>query len=351
MPYTNYQDEFQGDHLLSKDELANHLRHFVSFFNLNVKTPAAAVSVVAKHVVQATGIASQKPHVPTLTNTNVYKGIAIHSSNYRNGQHLANQGVKSVLIVGSANTAFDIMEDCYAASLQVTMVVRSPTYIVPLDYIENKKSLGAYDLGVAAADRMFLALPTEISGQLARNLFRMLASKEPDRYTALRKAGFPVLDSAEPNQALYSNLVERAGGTELLVQGKAGIKSGVEPVAFTETGLRFSDGSTTDANSVIWCTGYADRDVRDTVVEILGGDEGVHDGNMLGLPEIAARLDATWGVDSEGGIRGVWKRQLRLENYWVMGGFTQQHRWYSRVLALQIKAALEGILPEAHREF
>ncbi|KAG8357847.1 hypothetical protein FVEN_g4332 [Fusarium venenatum] len=355
MPYTNYQDEFQGDLLLSKDELADHLRRFVSSFNLNVvtsatiqstvydtlnkewtikvKTPAAAVAVVAKHVVQATGIASQKPHVPTITNTNVYKGIAIHSSNYRNGQHLANQGVKSVLIIGSANTAFDIMEDCHAAGLQTTMVVRSPTYIVPLEYMKNKISLGAYDLGVAAADRMFLALPTEISGQLARNLFRMLASKEPDRYTALRKAGFPVLDSTEPNQALYSNLVERAGGhyvdtggTKLLAQGKAGIKSGVEPVAFTETGLRFSDGSTTDANAVIWCTGYADRDVRDTAVEILGGDEGVHDGNMLGPPEIAAHLHATWGVDSEGEIRGMCKRHLRLENYWVMGGFTQQHR-------------------------
>jgi hypothetical protein len=237
------------------------------------------------------------------------------------------------------------------------MVVRSPTYIVPLEYIQNKTSLGAYDLGVAAADRMFLTLPTEISGQLARNLFRMLASQEPNRYDGLRKAGFPVLDSAEPNQALYSNLVERAGGhyvdtggTELLAQGRAGIKSGVEPVAFIETGFQFSDGTTADADAVIWCTGYADRDVRDMAVEILGGDERVHDENMLGPQEIAGHLDATWGVDTEGEIRGMWKRHLRLENYWVMGGFTQQHRWYSRVLALQIKAALEGILPEAHLE-
>jgi hypothetical protein len=237
------------------------------------------------------------------------------------------------------------------------MVARSPTYIVPLEYIQNKRSLGAYDLDVAAADRMFLTLPTEISGQLARNLFRMLASQEPDRYSALKKAGFPVLDSSEPNQALYSNLVERAGGhyvdiggTELLAQGRAGVKAGVEPITFTETGLRFSDGSAADADAVIWCTGFADRDVRDTAVEILGGNESVGDENILDPRDIAARLDATWGVDSEGEIRGMWKRHPRLENYWVMGGFTQQHRWYSRVLALQIKAALEGILPEAYRE-
>ncbi|QPC76862.1 hypothetical protein HYE68_007614 [Fusarium pseudograminearum] len=350
VPATPVLDEFQGDHLLSKDELADHLRRFVSRFNLNiitsakiqstaynklskkwkikVETPTKIITVTAKHVVQATGIGSQKPHVPIIANAHDYKGIAIHSSDYRNGQRLVNQGVKSVLIVGSANTAFDILEDCHAAGLQVTMVVRSPTYVVPLEYIKNKRSLGAYDFGVAAADRMFLTLPTEISGQLARNLFRMLASQEPDRYAALQKAGFPVLDSAEPRQALHSNLVERAGGhyvdiggTELLAQGRAGVKAGVEPVAFTGTGLRFSDGSIADAEAVIWCTGYSDHDVRNMAVEILGGDEGVHDDNTLGPQEIAARVDATWGVDSEGEIRGMWKRHPRLENYWIMGGW------------------------------
>lgn len=39
------------------------------------------------------------------------------------------------------------------------------------------------------------------------------------------------------------------------------------------------------------------------------------DKNLLGLRDIASRLDATWGIDSEGEIRGIWKRHLRLENY------------------------------------
>ena len=55
-------------------------------------------------------------------------------------------------------------------------------------------------------------------------------------------------------------------------------------------------------------------------------------------------------IDSEGEVRGMWKRHLRMENYWVMGGYTQQHRWHSRTVALQIKAALEGILPPAYRK-
>lgn len=116
MACKDYQDEFQGDHLLSKDELADHLRQFVSCFDLNVitsakiqsttynkltnqwkikvETPTKIITVIAKHVVQATGIGSQKPHVPILANAHDYKGIAIHSSDYRNGQRLVNQGVK-----------------------------------------------------------------------------------------------------------------------------------------------------------------------------------------------------------------------------------------------------------------
>ncbi|KLO83292.1 putative flavoprotein involved in K+ transport [Fusarium fujikuroi] len=380
MPYMSYPEELRGLHRLSKDELANHLAQYVASFNLNVitsttiqstvydrssekwtielQTPTGAITVTAKQLVQATGVSSQKPYVPTIASSEVYKGINIHSSDYKNARALFEQGVKSVLIIGSANTAFDILGDCHAAGLEPTMVVRSPTYICPFEYICNDVSLGAYNFDVARGDRIFLMLPSAVEGQLARNLFRMLASKEPDRYTALRRAGFPVLDSTDPKQALFSNLIERAGGhyidvggTDMVAQGKASVKAGVEPIAFTESGLQFSDGSSAAADAVIWCTGFADRDVRSVVAEILGGEKHTaSEEKILGPREIADRLDATWGIDAEGEIRGMWKRHLRLDNYWVMGGYTQQHRWHSRTLALQIKAALEGILPPTYRE-
>lgn len=248
------------------------------------------------------------------------------------------------------------------------MVVRSPTYIVPVEYCCDKMSLGAYDFGVEAADNLFMTLPTSVDGQLGRGLFQMFASKEPKRYAALEAAGFPVLDSSHPSCALMHNLLERAGGhyvdvggTKLLEQRKVGIKAGVEPVGYTVAGLRLSDGSTIDADAVVWCTGFADTDVCSTAAEILGGGSSIMNGDaessqvtgeskhILGPKEIAARLDGTWGIDEEGEIRGIWKRHLRLDSFWIMGGFTSQHRWFSRTLALQIKAALEGVLPPAYR--
>lgn len=138
------------------------------------------------------------------------------------------------------------------------------------------------------------------------------------------------------------------GGAGLVARGEVGVKAGVEAVGFVEAGVRFGDGSVVGADAVVWCTGFADRDARETAAEVMGaGEEGVE--GLLGPREIAARLDATWGVDEEGEIRGMWKRHLRVENYWIAGGFTQQHRWHSHTLAVQIKAALEGILPPAYR--
>lgn len=191
---------------------------------------------------------------------------------------------------------------------------------------------------------------------------------DSDRYKPLADAGFPVIDSTHPDAHIQHHLLERAGGhyvdmdkgVHLIANRKVGVKGGAEPVAYTETGLRFSDGSILDADAVVWCTGFADRDARTTAAEILSGGnvasaefDGGKNGtakNVLGPSEIAARLDATWALDGEGEIRGLWKRPLRLDNYWVMGGHTQLQRWYSRILAQQIKLTLEGTLPPAYRD-
>jgi hypothetical protein len=103
--------------------------------------------------------------------------------------------------------------------------------------------------------------------------------------------------------------------------------------------LRLSDGTTLQSDAVIFCTGFRDLDARVVVADILGeGGEFVRDG-----------MEATFGVDAEGEIRGMWKRHAGVENFYVMGGGAGYQRWYSKLIALQIKGALEGILPEAHR--
>ncbi|ETS86267.1 hypothetical protein PFICI_00095 [Pestalotiopsis fici W106-1] len=385
MPYMNYDESLQTPHQLSKDDLGNHLRKYAESFNLNTmtsvkqfsttynskdevwtisfETPSGRRRVKCKHVVQATGFSSQIPYVPNIPGREFYRGRELHSARYKNPKQLQDQEGKSVLVVGSANTAFDVITDCYNAGLQTTMVARSPTYLCPVEYICDHRSLGVYDpLGVEAADHLLMTGPAPVDAILSSAFFTSQAAEEPERYTALAKAGFQVIDSRDPKAVLMSNLLERAGGhyvdvgaSKLIAEGKVAVKGGAEPVAYTERGLRFSDGTSIDADAIIWCTGFKDGNARDTAAEILGGDRSpVNEkfkGDHILLPrDIAARLDATWGIDSEGEVRGMWKRHLRMNNYWVMGGYTQQHRWHSRTLALQIKAAVEGILPPAYRQ-
>ncbi|ROW18112.1 hypothetical protein VPNG_00180 [Cytospora leucostoma] len=356
MAYLGYPEELRGSHLLNREDLANQVRRYVSTLGLNVitsaiikavhhdqsanrwiinfETPAGERTAVAKHLVQATGLGSQIPYRPQVADEHLYKGISIHSTRFKSGKELREKGAKSVLVVGSANTAFDVLEDCHAAGLKTTM---------NLDQ-------GLYDWGVEAGDRVFHTWPQVINSQWARNHYTHLASEEPDRYAKLAAAGFPVLDSRpEHGTSLLHHLLERGGGhyvdtggSKLLADGECAIKARVEPVAFTETGVRFSDGSTLDVDAVVWCTGFADKNVRRVAAEILGGGPSAQD--------IASRLESTWRLDQEGELRGIYKRQQHIDNYWVAGGFTSQHRWYSRILALQIKAGLEGLLPPAYRD-
>lgn len=175
----------------------------------------------------------------------------------------------------------------------------------------------------------------------------------------MSKAGFPVLDSRDPSTNVIQNLFGRGGGhyvdvggTDLIAEGKVDVRGMVEPTAYTEVGLRLSDGSHLETDAVIWCTGFSDKNVRATAREILGDspyDSPLKD-DVLGPQEIAEQLDASWGVDIEGEVRGVWKRHLLVENYWVIGGTIQHQRWWSRPMVQQIKLALEGNLPPAYRD-
>ncbi|RAK95719.1 monooxygenase [Aspergillus ibericus CBS 121593] len=379
LPFLRYEEHLRGQHFLTKDELASQVRRYVAAFNLNCitsaqiqstyydlsaqrwkirfQTPAGQRTAVAKHLVLAKGHGSQKPRTPVIADSHLYQGISIHSVQYRNAKQLRTQGAKSVIVVGSANTAFDVIENCHAAGLRTTMVARSPTHMIPVDHICHPLCLGSYEFGVEAADWHFLAFPLTVRGQLANQVLKQLASQEPHRYDALAATGFDFMDGNHPDASLVHTLYERGGGhyvdmggTKLLADGKVALKAGVQPIAYTATGLQFSDSSRIDADAVVWCTGFSDLNARDTIVETLGDDETEDNKQVLGPHAIAARMDATWGVDAEGEIRGMFKRHSHLDNFWIMGGFTQQHRWYSRTLAQQIKAALEGVLPPAYRD-
>lgn len=102
--------------MLTRDDLAGQVRKYVEAFNLNMitsakikstvydrsskrwtikfQTPDGQRTAIAKHIVQATGISSQIPYIPTMPDSQLYKGLSIHSEFFKSGNELKAKGVK-----------------------------------------------------------------------------------------------------------------------------------------------------------------------------------------------------------------------------------------------------------------
>ncbi|KAK1975732.1 hypothetical protein LZ30DRAFT_604969 [Colletotrichum cereale] len=368
-PYLPYPESTNEG--LTRDQLAAQMRKFAQEFDLErrillsttvtattynattktwrveLKTGQRKRHLESKCLVLATGGGfSDAAPVPDLPGREQFKGPNVHSVNYRNARELVADGAKSVTVVGSANTAFDVLVDCHDSGLRTTMIQRSETYVVPMTYFAHPNGLGVYDsLPAGLADAVSSGSPLAVGGNMLRLVHQMQAQAEPHRYDEVRKAGLRVQDSSTGD--LIINLLDRCGGhfvdmgkgIELITKKKVGVRSGVVAKAYTHEGLLLSDGSTLETDAIVWCTGFNSLDYRKTLSGVLG----------TGSEAIASKLEPTWGVDAEGEVRGLWKRHAGVDNIWLFAGGTAQHRWFSKVIAHQIKGVLQGFLPDAYR--
>ena len=72
------------------------------------------------------------------------------------------------------------MEDCHNAGLEVQMVQRSPTYIIPLSYFEHVSGLGMYNvLPAELADTITMAGPVAVGAQLLHGVNMVQSMAEP----------------------------------------------------------------------------------------------------------------------------------------------------------------------------
>lgn len=114
--YAGYDKELRSPHLLSKDELASHIRRYIETFNLNIitsaqiqhteydlltqrweielETPAGKRTVSSKQLVLATGFGTQKPNMPHIPGETIYEGMSIHSAQFKSGKSLNEKGIK-----------------------------------------------------------------------------------------------------------------------------------------------------------------------------------------------------------------------------------------------------------------
>jgi cation diffusion facilitator CzcD-associated flavoprotein CzcO len=283
--------------------------------------------------VLATGSVSGVPHVPRLPGLDSFDGEVVHSSAFASG--IPYRG-KRAIVVGTGNSGHDVAQDLYSnGAAGVTIVQRSPTCVVSL-VPSGTLVYALYSEGpVEDIDLITASIPYPVLRQTYQWLTKKTCELDSELLDGLEAAGFET--DFEPDGTGFHMRYLRTGGgyyinvgcSDLIADGKIRLVQARDLAGFAPTGLRLDDETVLDADLVVLATGFENQ--QEGVRRLLGDD-------------IAERIGSIWGFDENGFMRNMWRRTSQ-EGFWIMGGALNEARLYSRFLAVQIKADLEGILP------
>ncbi|PYH40476.1 flavin-containing monooxygenase [Aspergillus saccharolyticus JOP 1030-1] len=289
-----------------------------------------------RHVIQATGHSGKK-EMPIFKGMESFKGDRFcHSSEFPGASDLSSSTQKKAVVVGACNSGHDIAQDYYEKGYDVTIVQRSSTCVISSASITDIGLKGLFDEDgppTEDAELYLWSLPWEIFKAQQVKITRLQNEHDRAVLDGLARAGFQV-DNGPAGAGLIMKYFQRGGGyyidvgaSQLIADGHIRVKHGQEIAEVLPHGLRFADGSELPADEIVLATGY--QNMRTQARQIFGD-------------AVADRVGDIWGMDAEGEMRTIWRRSGH-PGLWFMGGNLALCRYYSRTLALQIKALEEGI--------
>jgi cation diffusion facilitator CzcD-associated flavoprotein CzcO len=257
----------------------------------------------------------------------------MHSSEFSSGRRYRGQ---HAIVIGTGNSGHDVAQDLYSnGAASVTIVQRSPTCVVSL-VPSGTLVYALYSEGPADdIDLITAAIPYPVLRETYQWLTAKTCRLDAELLDGLAAAGFE-LDFGADRTGFHMKYLRQGGGyyinvgcSELIARRLIRLVAARDIATFTEAGLRLSDGTVIPADLVVLATGYEKQPAG---IRRLCGDE------------VADRVGDVWGFDEQGFMRNMWTRTGQ-DRFWLMGGALNECRLFSRFLALQIKADLEGLLP------
>lgn len=170
-----------------------------------------------------------EPKIPRVEGT--FDGPMLHTSQYRNTADMVGE---TVLVVGSGNSACDMVTDAIASGRQALMSLHRPTWFVPQSFF-----------GTPRADLTFQAGIPGSSGDDLNHLMVKMSVGEPKAY------GFPQPSDEDwtARPPTFSTLVP--------YWAQRGRVRAVPQIArFEGRRVIFIDGTSAEADTVVWATGY-----------------------------------------------------------------------------------------------
>ncbi|KAK9452539.1 hypothetical protein V1511DRAFT_490638 [Dipodascopsis uninucleata] len=288
------------------------------------------------HVIIATGIGGGYPKMPPkFKGQDLFKNKIVHSSAHGTGNDWSG---KTALVVGACTSAHDISYDFYNNGAKVTMLQRSPTYVMSVEkgvpmvqpYSETGPSTWTVDL-------LAESVPKIVARLYHKRFVPKIAEADKDLLAGLEKAGFKLYKGME-DCGFFLLTNEKSGGyyydtgcSPQIINGNIKIKGG-EIDYFTEDSVVFKDGTSMKPDIVVFATGYTG--FKDQIESILG-------------PEYAAKFKPFWGLDEEGELRGTCRGNGVPNCYYVVGPLSGA-RFNSLITAVQVIAEREGLLGDRY---
>jgi cation diffusion facilitator CzcD-associated flavoprotein CzcO len=344
-----------------KDMLADWMQFYAAAMELNVWTSseflhgeynsesgrwnaqvaclnASSKTLHPRHIVLSVGLvgAAKMPRIPGI---NDFRGILLHSTEDMNGLEPAG---KSILVVGAGSSAHDIAQEMYLRGAQVTLLQRSATTVISL-HPSAARLTARYTEGegrrpLEDSDVMRLATPNLLLSVTGPTLAKQMSADDKKLHDSLSAVGFLHDRAMGPDGAGIAMMAAKQEGTfyfdvgasQLIADGRIKLKAGVGIDRFGPTSVVFSDESTMEPDIVILATGY---EHMNGAVRRLFGDK------------VADAVGPIWKLGDDGELRNMWRRTAQPGLFVHAGGFGYC-RIYSHFVALQIKAVMEGLIPD-----
>ncbi|MCD9558765.1 hypothetical protein HAX54_016350 [Datura stramonium] len=143
----------------------------------------------SKFLVVATGEASY-PFIPEVPGLESFKGEAIHSTQYKNGEKFKG---KSVLVVGCGNSGMEIALDLADHGANTSIIVRSKIHLISREMGYLGLVLLKYKVAVTVVDTIMVMLSKLIYGDISK--YYGVKRPEEGPFTCKLKYGkYPVFD-------------------------------------------------------------------------------------------------------------------------------------------------------------
>lgn len=145
-----------------------------------------------RHVVFCTGH-SGEPKIPSFPGQSEFHGKVYHGTQHHDASQHGDVTDKKVIVVGTGNSGHDIAQNFYDAGAKVTMIQRTPTYIITADKGLVTLTEGMYGEDsppVEDADLWAQSFPWPITFRMYRDASEQIQKGDKEIWDGLEKAGF-----------------------------------------------------------------------------------------------------------------------------------------------------------------